>query len=60
MKKRKRFIYPINPHEADRTASLMFISFDNRSKNANILFRCGVIIDKSTWKLEKIKKKSSN
>ena len=47
---KKKNTNPIKPHEADRTASLILASLDNRSKNANILFRCGVMMERSTRK----------
>ena len=45
---KKNIIYPIRPQEADRTASLILPSFESRSRNASMLFRCGVMIERST------------
>ncbi len=42
-------VYPMRPHDADRTESLMLTSFERRSKKARMLFKCGVIMDRSTF-----------
>ncbi len=42
---KKNIIYLIRPQEADRTASLILPSFESRSRNASMLFRCGVMIE---------------
>ena len=38
----------MRPHVADNTESLVFWSLDRISRNASMLFKCGVMIDMST------------